>query len=385
MILNEAPKQHHKHAKLPRPDGGEWGRNELSILGAPCGVIRQLAQRITAALSPQWKLAYLDADHSAEDSKKDSLLEAGAAALLTNKISYQQVNYTGAELPFFQKKALLNEVDLVLVNGNHFTGKKQIVIIDPAKPIEKKLQKLTDVQLILLKDENTILPEAVAAYLPEAGKIPTLLLNDTDGIVAFIEKELRQNIPLVNGLVLTGGQSMRMGRDKGEINYHGQSQKQYVFQMLSGLCRDVFISVNEQREATDELSFIKDTFTGIGPMGGILSALQSNPNVAWLVVACDLPYLTESTLQHLLQHRNPSKIATAFFEPQGTFPEPLITIWEPRSYAVLLQALSQGYTCPRKVLINADVEMLQAPDTKDLTNVNDPAAYESAMANLQTV
>lgn len=385
MILNEAPKGHHKHAKLARPIGGEWGRNELAILGAPCGVIRQLVQRITEVLSQQWKIAYLDADHSTDEVAKDTLLTAGASAVFTNKITYQQVSYTGESVDFFRKKALFNEQDLVLVNGNHFTGNKQIIIIDPDKPVEKKLQKLTDVQLILLKDENTTLPEAVAAHLPEAKKIPALLLNDMEGIVAFIQNELQQSIPALNGLVLTGGKSQRMGRDKSEIEYHGQSQKQYVFQMLSGVCKLVFISVNEEREEALDGTALKDRFTGIGPMGGILTALQSNPNAAWLVVACDLPYLTESTLQYLIQHRNPSKLATAFFEPQGTFPEPLITIWEPRSYAVLLQALSQGYSCPRKVLINSDVEMLQVPDVKELTNVNDPAAYEVVMANLGAV
>ncbi len=385
MILNEAPKEHHKHVKLARPEGGEWGRNEFAILGAPCSTIRQLAGRITEVLSQQWKIVYLDADHSTNEAEKDTLLSAGAAAVFTNKITYQQVSYAGESVRFFQKKALFNEQDLVLVNGNHFEGQKQIIIIDPAKPVEKKLQKLIDVRLILLKDENTVLPEAVAAHLPEAKKIPTLLLNDTNGIAAFIQNSLQQSIPPLNGLVLTGGKSQRMGRDKSKIEYHGQSQKQYIFQMLSGICQQVFISVNEEQDAALNGTSLKDRFTGIGPMGGILTALQSNPTAAWLVVACDLPYLTQSTLEYLIQHRNPSKIATAFFEPNGTFPEPLITIWEPRSYAVLLQALSQGYSCHRKVLINSDVQMLQVPDVKELTNVNDPVAYEVAMANLGAV
>jgi len=51
----------------------------------------------------------------------------------------------------------------------------------------------------------------------------------------------------------------------------------------------------------------------------------------------------------------------------------------------LLQALSQGYSCPRKVLINSDVEMLQVPDAKELENVNDPLAYQTAKAALQTL
>ncbi|HKI46429.1 MAG TPA: NTP transferase domain-containing protein, partial [Balneolales bacterium] len=121
---------------------------------------------------------------------------------------------------------------------------------------------------------------------------------------------------------------------------------------------------------------------GLGPMSGILSAFQSDPDAAWFTVACDLPYLSCQTLDFLLKNRNPSKAATAFYDPKGEFPEPLITIWEPRSYPALLQFLSQGYTCPRKALINSDTRLLQAPDVNELRNVNNPEEYEEAVKEL---
>ncbi len=383
MILNGKPEQHHKHTLIPRPAGGEYNRNELAILGAPCDVIRQLAHQVIPALSAKWKLAYLDADHHV-DASADTNTIAGASAVFTNKITYQQISYSQTELTFFQKKALFNKEDLVLINGNHFTGRHQIIIIDPAKPLEKKLNKLTHVVLILVLAESTELPGYIKAHLPDSSFIPTLLLHDTKAIAAFIETILQQQVPPLNGLVLTGGKSQRMGMDKGELIYHGITQNQYVYQMLSRICNQVFVSVNEQGKSNEPLPELRDCFTGIGPMGGILTAFQSDPNAAWLVLACDLPFLTANTLEYLVQHRNPSKPATAFFEPDGHFPEPLITIYEPRSYAILLQALSQGYSCPRKVLINSDVEMLQAPDVKEFENVNDPVAYQTAKAALQT-
>jgi molybdopterin-guanine dinucleotide biosynthesis protein A len=107
-------------------------------------------------------------------------------------------------------------------------------------------------------------------------------------------------------------------------------------------------------------------------MGAILSAFRQNPNTAWLVVAVDLPLLDKSTLQLLIENRNPSKLATAFNSPVNEFPEPLIAIWEPRAYPVLLQFLAQGYSCPRKALINTDVELLDAPNPEALFNVNTP-------------
>jgi molybdopterin-guanine dinucleotide biosynthesis protein A len=113
-----------------------------------------------------------------------------------------------------------------------------------------------------------------------------------------------------------------------------------------------------------------------------LSAFQTNPNTAWFTLACDLPYLSSQTLDYLADHRNPSKIATCFIDSENKFPEPLITIWEPRAYPIMLQFLSQGYSCPRKVLINSDVELLQAPVIADLQNVNYPQQRQEAMEYL---
>jgi len=75
-------------------------------------------------------------------------------------------------------------------------------------------------------------------------------------------------------------------------------------------------------------------------------------------------------LQQLIAQRDPSKIATAFYNSDTDFPEPLITIWEPKSYPILLHFLSLGYSCPRKVLINSDVKVVRLMDESVLVNVN---------------
>ena len=76
----------------------------------------------------------------------------------------------------------------------------------------------------------------------------------------------------------------------------------------------------------------------------------------------------------MLQKRNPKKIATAFKGTDKDFPEPLITLWEPKAYPILLQYLALGVSCPRKVLINSDVEIIEI-DEKFITNVNTPDEY----------
>jgi molybdopterin-guanine dinucleotide biosynthesis protein A len=385
VTSEETNKGHQKHPKLTKPDLGEFGRNEIAILGSSCANIKSLANKIISELS--CKAAYVDADHKSSeeiDKTNNTVLSSGAFLEYTDKITFQRFDLR-ATPNSFQKRTLFNEQDLILVNGNHFSAKSQIVILDPIKNLEKKLDKLTDVVLIILKDKTLTVP-GFLEKIPGFHSIPVLTLEDETGITEFVRNFVAQKIPPLYGLVLSGGQSSRMKKDKGSLNYHGINQRQHLFDLLSSHCEKTFVSCNAQQaeEIEGTLPIILDGFLQLGPMGGILSAFQMHPNAAWLAVACDLPYLSEKTINHLVENRNPSKTATAFLDPKSEFPEPLITVWEPKSYPILLQFLSQGYSCPRKVLINSDIEILKAPDDSEFLNANSPEQYEEAVRDLRS-
>jgi molybdopterin-guanine dinucleotide biosynthesis protein A len=386
VISEETNKPHQKHAKLNRPLLGEFGRNEVAILGTTCDTIRQLAYAVISPLSSTYNIAYVDADHKPTANSADtaSALAAGAFLEYTDKITFQRVDLKNG-INVFQKRSIFSHQDAVIVNGNHFRATAQIVVIDPVKNLEKRLEQLTDVRLILLKENYTAIP-GFLQNLAGFRSIPVLSLQDHPGIIAFFAHFLALRVPPLHGLVLSGGLSSRMKQDKGALNYHGQSQRAYLHSLLSTHCSAAYVSCNNEQAADleQEYPIVTDRFLQLGPMGGILSALQSDPNAAWLIIACDLPYLTENTIEFLIQHRNPAKLATAFLDPNGEFPEPLITIWEPKSYPVLLQFLSQGYSCPRKVLINSDIALLKAPDEKEFLNANFPEQYEAAIKDLKT-
>lgn len=185
------------------------------------------------------------------------------------------------------------------------------------------------------------------------------------------------------GLVLAGGASTRMQRDKAVIEYHGQSQLHWTFHLLSHVCAATFVSVRpDQREEPTRagLPQIVDRQPGIGPIAGISAALHAHPKAAWLVVACDLPFLNEQTLRYLVEHRDSRKVATAFKSSHDGLPEPLCAIWEPAAREPVLAFVAAGKQCPRKFLINADTLLLDLPDTRALDNVNTADEYRSTVA-----
>lgn len=375
-------KKHQKHTKLTRPNLGEFGRYEWAIIGTPCGKIQQLSYSLIEILHKKIKVSYVDADHKNEDEPiglevENLALAAGATLEYTDKISHHRFDMK-SELSTFQYRTLFNEQDLILVNGNHFKAKNQIVVIDPKKEksLEKKLDRLTNVDLILMTGEEQSIYPFLKNHLKDWAHIPVLHFSQTDKIAEFIYGNVLLQKPKLNGLVLAGGKSVRMGKDKGALDYHGKPQREFMADLLSPFCEETYISVRGNQGVESEYGLLEDTFVGLGPFGAIVSAMRKNPNVAWLVVACDLPLLDEKTLQFLIENRNDSKVATAIYNPETDFPEPLITIWEPRSYQVLLNFLTQGYSCPRKVLINSEIELLKLEDTKVLLNVNDTEGYE---------
>jgi len=394
MDSNNQPgseKKHRKHAALARPNLGEFGRQELAILGAPCGEIQALVARLLPQLAPNLRMAYVDADHAAGDAAEagaanplvPSIGTTGLSAELVDKISYRQLNLARGLDRFAQTELLAHE-SVVLVNGNHFRARQQVVIIDPRKPLDKKLDRLTDVQLILLAEGQAELPAVLQAHLGAAPLPPVLPLADTTGIAAFIRQWYAAAVPPLKGLVLAGGRSERMQTDKASLRYHGIDQREHTAALLAPYCSEVYVSCRpDQVEGLPMgLRPLPDTFLNLGPLGGLLSALQHDPNAAWLVLACDLPFLTAATLDFLVQQRQPDRMATALRSPWNDFPEPLVTIWEPRSYGQLLRFLSLGYSCPRKALINSDIALLKPPVPAELRNVNTPEERAAAEQEL---
>jgi molybdopterin-guanine dinucleotide biosynthesis protein A len=370
-------KEHKKHTAIIRPAMGNFGRNEWAILGGPCTVIKFLADQVITVLSPQYQCTYADTSHNDDMMGLPGKLASGAALEYTDQINYTQLNYKAPLTPFTQRE-LFSAMDLVLVNGNHQQAKAQVVIIDINKraSLQKRIAQLTNVELFLMADNADEIPDFIQEAIPNWQEIPVLKLNnDTIQIIDFFKTKLQQAKPILNGLVLAGGKSARMGYDKGAVNWYGKEQRYHMADLLKKHCAEVYIScrdAEQQKEIDVEYLSLPDTFTGLGPYGAILSALREQPDRAWLVIACDLPLVDANVLQYLVDNRNTATIATAYQSDYKDFPEPLITIYEPKSYPTLLQYLAQGYSCPRKVLINSDITLLQSPEPDALANVNTP-------------
>jgi molybdopterin-guanine dinucleotide biosynthesis protein A len=180
----------------------------------------------------------------------------------------------------------------------------------------------------------------------------------------------------VFGLVLAGGRSTRMQADKAAISYGGRPQLAAAYDLLARHVDRAYVSVRGD-QAGDPLRAaypqVVDGPTGRGPIAGIVAAQALHPDVAWLVVACDLPQLDDATLEELLARRDAGRLATAYASRHDGLPEPLCAIYEPASREPVLAFIARGRDCPRKFLASHDALLLPARASAALDNANTPA------------
>ena len=367
---------HKKHTKLIKPAGGKFHSNEIGLIGAPCNIIQKLASDINHSLS-NLAIAYIDADHGKGKHQPEF------STIYTDKIGFHQIEFYNEKVDYDLRSSFDNAA-MVFINGNHFTADQQIVIINEKKEdsLSRKLDRLTNVKAFIL-DEGMDQPfDFLYEHQPNWKNLPIFKITDINPLSSWVDTWYQSQIPTLNGLILAGGKSTRMGTDKSLIDYHGKPHALYLADLISSHCDSVYLSKAADEQPVTGYEVIGDRFIDLGPYGGILSAFRHDPNRAWLTIATDVPLLDQKTLQFLVNERDPSKYATCFHNPETNFPEPLITIWEPRMYARMLHFLSMGYSCPRKALINSDIKEIRIQDSVVLSNANTPEEKATILAKI---
>lgn len=177
------------------------------------------------------------------------------------------------------------------------------------------------------------------------------------------------------GLVLAGGQSRRMGQDKALLVRDGQSQLARLTGLLAECVERVFVSARADQQDDEERSRyaqIIDRYENIGPLAGILSALEAYPAVDWLVVACDLPNVDTMTIRNLLEQRSDEHPFSAYISSHDGLPEPLCAVYRRGCIDIVRQFIDDGIHCPRKILMRSETQLLTPLDPRALDNVNTP-------------
>jgi molybdopterin-guanine dinucleotide biosynthesis protein A len=374
----------HNHINTEKSGFGKFGRFEISILGTKCNNIRKLVENISPLLKG-FRTAFIDSNHTTTEDDLPEIIRKGTNTQITDNASFLRME-SSLKLNSSRYNLLLNEYDLVLVNGNHFETNAQIVVVDSSKSLENKLSRITNPVMIILAEGEKEVPKYLEKHIPDLEFLPILKISDPEQIAVFIHDLLLLSIPPLLGVVLSGGKSTQMGRDRGMIDYHGLPQRIHMYYQLSMYTAKSFLSLRKEQadDIAPEFNIITDSVDDLGPLGALISTFRKHPNHAWLSVACNLPLLSGRSLNQLVTLRNPSKIATAFRNPATEFADPSVVIWEPKAYPVLLQYLALGHSCLKKIIQEEEIEILEISDPDELFHVNSSEDFETVRKKLDS-
>lgn len=190
---------------------------------------------------------------------------------------------------------------------------------------------------------------------------------------------------MLRALILAGGESRRMGRNKALLTYYGQPQAWHLYRMLGGMGIDTFVSCREdQRELFEDLSLITDlpAYAGHGPVSGLLSAYDRFGG-DWLLVGCDYPLLGEPHLQALITAAAGTEAsAVAWKNPDSGLPEPMPALYTAAACEQLKSLLASGQDSLRHYLQSSGAILLETAHGHFLQSVDTPEDYKRMIESL---
>jgi molybdopterin-guanine dinucleotide biosynthesis protein A len=178
-----------------------------------------------------------------------------------------------------------------------------------------------------------------------------------------------------------------MGSDKALLEKNGETQLARTVALLERHLERVFVSTRpDQTDEAERRRFeqVIDRYDGIGPVAGILSAMEADPGADWLVLACDLPNVDDATIERLLEARTTGEAFTAYASSYDGLPEPLCALYGAGAYEAVSAFVADGVHCPRKMLLRSDARLLEQPHPNALDNVNTPEDLAGSGARIAT-
>jgi molybdopterin-guanine dinucleotide biosynthesis protein A len=190
----------------------------------------------------------------------------------------------------------------------------------------------------------------------------------------------------VSAFILAGGSSSRMGADKALLELNGEPLILRAARVLDPLVASVTVIGDPARCVSLGFAVVPDDVPGLGPLGGIATALRISSAKWNLVVACDLPYLTAAWLGFLISRALASRADVLL--PQGPRgPEPLCAVYHASCAPVISAALERGVRKVTDGLAGLVIETLPQEEWKAFDsdgclfkNMNSPADFAEARA-----
>jgi molybdopterin-guanine dinucleotide biosynthesis protein A len=196
------------------------------------------------------------------------------------------------------------------------------------------------------------------------------------------DTSIRSGGPLrpLNGGVLIGGDSRRMGRSKARLAIAGVTLLQRACDELRNVVGRVAVLGDDGHPRDIAEAVWLDDMPGVrGPLAGILAAMDIDPAADWLIVACDMPSFDRRALDWLMEQHRPAAHATFAHLPGRPRPEPLLAIYSASAANPLRAAAAAGEFAMHRALARLKARVVPAPASlsSQWRNANTPGELDA--------
>ena len=169
----------------------------------------------------------------------------------------------------------------------------------------------------------------------------------------------------INGYILAGGKSSRMGKDKGLINYNNKAIIEYIIEQLQPKVNQLVIVSNNMEYEKFGLKVINDLIKDIGPAGGIYTALNHTIEELNFIVSCDMPYINKDGIQFIIQHSTHSQITVP--EKDG-ITEPLVGVYSKNCLNKWNELIQQRIIKLKEMILHFKLNIINVNDNNLFNN-----------------
>lgn len=170
------------------------------------------------------------------------------------------------------------------------------------------------------------------------------------------------------GIILAGGQSLRMGTDKAFVVYQSKPLIQHALDLFTPLCNEVIISGNSPKLAEFKVPVVADQFSQSGPLSGVYSACKAAKNDVCIIVPCDVPHVSQQLFTTLYNHlENYDAVVPRL---SNGYVEPLIACFKTNIHTKIASFLESKQYKAQDFLNTISVKYIDIADEQQFRNIN---------------
>lgn len=183
--------------------------------------------------------------------------------------------------------------------------------------------------------------------------------------------------PDVAGIILAGGKSSRYGCNKALVEFNGARLIERAVRVLKAVFQEVILVTNTPADyAFLDLPMVQDLIRGLGPIGGIYTGLETISSKAGFFVACDMPFLHQKLIRHMLKVREDFDVVVP---RMGRFIEPLHALYTKNCLPVIKASIdarqyqvAQCFQALRVKYLQGEELLAFDPGLTSFFNINEP-------------